>query len=112
MSCIFCSIVAKEIPSEFRWEDQHWIVINDIHPKAQTHVLLVSKVHVDSLANTLNEHDDLLRSALPAVKTVASVLGLNEAGYKTVINTGHGAGQIVDHLHVHVLSGDIVDKEV
>lgn len=112
MQCIFCSIIAKEIPSEFRWEDDRWIVINDIHPKARTHVLLVSKVHVDSLAQANEEHGDLLRSALPTVKTVANVLGLDEAGYKTVVNTGHGAGQIVDHLHVHILSGEIVSSEV
>ncbi len=107
MSCIFCSIIAKELPAQIRWEDSQWIVFDDITPKASTHVLLVSKVHVGSLAQATSEHAALLQSAIPTVKIVAATLGLEEAGYKTLINTGRAAGQLVDHLHIHLLSGAI-----
>lgn len=82
-----------------------WIAIDDIHPKAKTHVLLVSKTHIESLEQAMDQA--LLESGLSTVQMVARTLGLVEAGYKTVINTGRGAGQIVDHLHIHLLSGNI-----
>ncbi len=107
MSCIFCSIIGKELPAQIRWEDSQWIAFDDIHPKAATHVLLVSKTHVGSLVEAGGEHEGLLQSAVPTVKLVARTLGLESAGYKTVINTGKGAGQLVDHLHIHILSGEI-----
>ncbi len=95
-SCLFCRIVAKEIPAEFVREDDRSVVISDINPKAPTHVLVIPREHLDSL-----DEGHLLRVAAQ----VANAAGLDESGYRTVINTGAGAGQSVFHLHVHVLGG-------
>ncbi len=106
--CIFCQIVSGVISTTIRWQDAAWIAIDDIHPKARTHVLLVSKRHIESLASARGDDDQaLLQSALPTATEVARQLGIVEAGYKVVINTGAGAGQVVDHLHLHLLSGEI-----
>ena len=101
--CIFCKIINGDFNTEFVYEDEYCVVFNDINPKANTHLLLVPRIHVESL----NELDDenLLGKLMMNVKKVTKQLGLNS--YRTVINTGKDAGQEVFHLHIHILSGDI-----
>lgn len=101
--CVFCKIINKEFDTEFVYEDDCCVVFKDINPRAKTHLLVVPRQHVESL----NELDDekLLGKLMMAVKTVTKKLGLKS--YRTVINTGKEAGQVVFHLHIHILSGDI-----
>ncbi len=101
--CIFCKIINGEFNTEFVYENEYAVVFKDINPKADTHLLVVPKKHVESL----NELDDetLLGKLMMTVKKVTKDLGIKS--YKTVINTGKEAGQEVFHLHIHVLSGKI-----
>jgi len=105
--CIFCEIVDGRASATTRWSNDQWIAINDIHPKATTHVLLVSRKHIPSLDATSAEDDELLGSVLPTIRRLAKDWSLVEGGYRIVNNCGAGAGQVVDHLHFHLLSGAI-----
>ena len=101
--CIFCKIINKELNTEFVYENESAVVFKDINPKADIHLLVVPKQHVESL----NELDDenLLGKLLMTVKAVTKKEGIKS--YKTIINTGKDAGQEVFHLHIHILSGNI-----
>ena len=98
--CIFCKILNKEIPSEFLYEDDYCFAINDINPKAKHHILVIPKIHVESL----NEVKDntLIKHMFDAIQKINEKLGIKE--FKTLINTGKSAGQEVFHLHIHILA--------
>ena len=104
--CMFCKIINKEIPSNFVYEDDAVIAINDLNPQADTHVLVIPKTHVASLAEL--EDEELMVKLLKGVKATAKKLGLTD--YRTIMNTGKGAGQTVFHLHVHILAGKLTEK--
>ena len=103
--CIFCRIVAGEIPSQRVLEGDDWIAIRDINPAAPVHVLVVPRRHVDSLAALGDGDRELAGALLLAARDVARQEGVAESGYRTVINTGTEGGQTVAHLHVHVIGG-------
>ena len=102
-NCIFCKIINGDIKTDFVYENEYAVVFNDINPKADTHLLVVPKEHIDSL-NELN-NEELSGKLLMTVREVTQKLGIKS--YKTVINTGKEAGQEVFHLHIHILSGRI-----
>jgi histidine triad (HIT) family protein len=102
-SCLFCKIIAGEIPGDFVHQDDRCLVIRDINPQAPTHVLVIPREHLESLDDASQKDEGLLGHLLRVGARVANDSG-NEA-YRTVINTGAGAGQSVFHLHVHVLAG-------
>ena len=104
-SCLFCRIVAKEIPAEFVHQDDRAVVIRDLNPQAPTHLLVIPKGHIESLDDASQKEEALLGHLLRVAARVANVEGLAEGGYRAVINNGSGAGQSVFHLHVHVLGG-------
>ncbi|HZE62633.1 MAG TPA: histidine triad nucleotide-binding protein [Pyrinomonadaceae bacterium] len=104
-NCLFCRIVAREIPAEFVREDDRAVVISDINPQAPTHLLVIPREHLDSLDDASQKDEALLGHLLRVAARVANAAGLDESGYRAVINTGAGAGQSVFHLHVHVLGG-------
>ena len=101
--CIFCKIINGDFGTEFVYENESAVVFKDINPQADTHLLVVPRLHVESL----NELDDknLLGELMMTVKSVTKELGIKS--YRTVINTGKEAGQEVFHLHIHILSGRI-----
>lgn len=103
--CLFCKIIQKEIPSRIRFEDEHAIVFDDIRPKAPIHVLIVPKKHLASMTDLGNEDAVWVGELFQHIPAIASHLGLEEGGYKTIINTGKNSGQVIDHLHIHVLGG-------
>jgi histidine triad (HIT) family protein len=105
MPCIFCRIVAGDIPSERLHEDEHCIAIRDINPAAPVHLLVIPKEHVASLAQMGSEHHALAGHLLLTLARIAEAEGVAESGYRTVINTGREGGQTVDHLHLHLLAG-------
>lgn len=102
MDCLFCKIAAKEIPADIVLEDEHFVAFRDIHPKAPVHVLIIPRQHAPDLAKV--EGDGL--SGLPAfVGRLAALLGIEETGYRIIANTGRDAGQIIFHVHFHLLAG-------
>ncbi|HEX6751826.1 MAG TPA: histidine triad nucleotide-binding protein [Longimicrobium sp.] len=103
--CIFCRIVAGEIPSQRVLEGDDWIAIRDINPAAPVHVLVIPRRHVDSVAALEDGDGELAGRLLLAARDVARQEGVAESGYRTVINTGPHGGQTVAHLHVHVIGG-------
>ena len=104
-NCLFCKIVDGKIPAEFVHQDDFCVVIRDINPQAPMHVLVIPRDHIESLDDASQKDEGLLGHLLRVGARVANDLGHGESGYRTVINTGAGAGQSVFHLHVHVLGG-------
>ena len=103
MDCIFCKIVRKEIPSDILHEDEFVIVFKDAHPSAPVHYLIVPKEHIQSIAHLEGNHKDVLASIIYTAKNMAEKL--NMRGYKLVFNVGRDGGQVIDHLHLHLLGG-------
>jgi histidine triad (HIT) family protein len=104
VDCIFCKIAAGVIPSKKVWEDDAVYAFHDIDPKAPTHILVIPKKHVASLAHAEADDAALLGRLLLAAATIAREQGLGK-GYRVVISTGAEGGQTVDHLHLHLLGG-------
>jgi histidine triad (HIT) family protein len=104
-SCLFCKIIAGEIPGSFVHQDERCVVIRDINPQAPTHVLVVPREHIESLDDAAQKDEALLGHLLRVAARVANDEGHGESGYRSVVNNGAGAGQSVFHLHVHVLGG-------
>ncbi len=101
--CIFCKIVAGNIPSSKIYEDDDVIAFHDVNPKAKVHFLIVPKVHIESLASCEAQHQALLGKVLLLAPSLAKEQGL--AGFRTMINTGRDGGQEVFHVHLHVFGG-------
>ena len=106
-NCIFCKIVAGEIPSAKVYEDDKMLVFKDIEPKAKVHLLCVPKEHFAFLSETDDKRAALIGSMLQTVGAHYKEWGL-EAGYRVVINQGENAGQTVMHLHMHLLGGEVL----
>ena len=102
--CLFCRIIAGEIPARKVYEDAHTFAFEDIDPKAPTHILVVPKKHIPGLKEASSEDADIVGRCHLAAAHVARERGI-EDGYRTVLNVGPGAGQSVFHLHVHLLGG-------
>ena len=105
MSCLFCRIAAGEIPATRVYEDDRLLAFADINPQAPMHVLVIPREHLESLDDAAQTDEPVLGHLLRVGARVANEQGHGESGYRTVINTGAGAGQSVFHLHVHVLAG-------
>jgi len=103
--CLFCRVVAGEIPATIVRREDSWVAFRDINPKAPTHVLIVPVKHFASVSDASPEDEALLGRLLLAVKEVASAEGIDRTGYRVVLNSGESAGQSVFHLHVHLLGG-------
>lgn len=102
--CLFCKIIAGEISSETVYEDEQLVVFRDINPKAEVHLLVIPRQHIASLDEVTPEQDALIAHMLRIMPQLAKAQGLEE-GFRTIINTGKGAGQIIFHLHMHLLGG-------
>lgn len=105
MDCLFCQIVKGEIPADIIYQDERCLAFRDINPQAPVHVLVIPREHLESLDDASQKEEALLGHLLRVAARVANEQGLSESGYRTVINTGAGAGQSVFHLHVHALGG-------
>jgi histidine triad (HIT) family protein len=103
--CLFCAIVAGEIPATTVLETDRILAFRDINPQAPTHVLVISKAHYPNVAALAAADAALLGEVINAAQQVAAAEGVDEAGYRIVFNTGAQAGQTVPHVHGHVLGG-------
>jgi histidine triad (HIT) family protein len=104
-SCIFCKIVHGDLPSIKVFEDKDILVFKDIKPAAPVHVLVIPKEHFASLSDAQDKHAKLLGKMLLKIRDLAKQLNVHKTGYKIVINNGEGSGQIVFHLHIHLIGG-------
>lgn len=103
--CLFCKIVNGDIPADIVYKDERVIVFKDIAPKAEVHLLMIPRLHLDSLNELNAEHSALISHMMLLLPTLAKEQGL-EHGFRTIINTGRGGGQEVLHLHIHLLGGN------
>jgi len=103
--CIFCKIVAKEVPATIRYETDEVLAFDDATPATPIHILVVPKRHMEHLGNATEADDQALRALLPAVRAIAAQEGID--GFKLVVNNGKAYGQTVAHLHLHMLSGHV-----
>lgn len=105
MACIFCRIVDRQLPADIVFEDDELLVFKDIHPKAPIHVLLIPKLHLETVNDVELDHVTLMGKLFLTAKDLATQWGIREQGYRLSVNVGRGAGQEVDHIHMHLLSG-------
>ncbi|NQV71219.1 MAG: histidine triad nucleotide-binding protein [Pseudohongiella sp.] len=103
--CLFCKIIAGEIPSNKVYSDDDSYAFHDINPAAPVHVLVVPKKHICDMQATSDADEALLGNLLLKANKIAEILGLKESGYRFVINTGPDSGRTIYHLHLHILGG-------
>jgi len=102
--CIFCKIVAGEIPTEALWQDEHVFVFRDINPVAPIHLLIIPKKHIATV-NDFGDDHAIAGAMVNAAAQMAKELGISDSGYRLVWNVNKGAGQEVFHVHAHLLAG-------
>ena len=109
--CLFCKIVAGEIPSTKVYEDESVLAFRDINPQAPTHILVIPKAHIASVAEVTAENSSVVAHIFEVIAKVAEAEGLKD-GYRVVSNCGDHAGQTVHHLHFHILGGKQLNLEM
>jgi len=106
-NCIFCRIIQREAPGKIVYEDESVMAIEDLHPQAPVHLLVIPRQHLPGLGDAAPQDEPLLGHLFQIAARLARERGLESRGYRTVINHGRGAGQSVFHLHVHLLGGRV-----
>ena len=104
-ACLFCRIVTGEIPSEIVRESDRVVAFRDVNPQAPTHILLIPKEHLESVAELSAHHADTLADIMQAATQLAGAEGIADSGWRLVTNVGPDGGQTVYHLHFHLLGG-------
>ena len=105
MSCLFCKIIDKEIPSNILFEDEHVLAFEDLTPQAPVHILVVPKKHISTSLDIQEEDNELIGRVFRAANAIAKEKGIAERGFRTVMNCNREAGQTVFHIHLHLLGG-------
>ncbi len=103
--CLFCKIINREEPSEFLYEDDTYVVFKDINPHAPVHLLLVPKKHIRSINDIQTGDESILGGLFTLAKKMAKEQGINESGYKLLFNVEKGGGQVIFHIHLHLIGG-------
>ena len=104
-NCVFCKIIAGDIPSPRLYEDEQMIIIRDIEPKAKLHYLCIPKQHFALLSEMSEARAEIVKHIFSVIPTLEEQLGL-QGGYRVIINQGEDGGQVVKHLHIHLLGGE------
>jgi len=104
-NCIFCKIIKGESPATFVYRDEDFVVFHNINPKEPVHVLIVPVEHIESVNALKEENSAVISRMMLKAKEIAQTLGIKDSGYKLVINVGSGAGQVIFHLHIHLIGG-------
>lgn len=105
MDCVFCKIIDRKISASIVYENDKIVVFKDIEPLAPIHLLVVPKKHIPSVDNLGINDKELIGDIILTAQKIARSYGLDKSGYKLVFNVGKGAGQMIDHLHLHLLGG-------
>ena len=108
MDCIFCQIGQKIIPAQFLYETDRVFVIQDLHPKAKVHVLVIPKQHIATLNELTTANASVMTDMGLAIQAVTKQLQIDQSGYKVICNNGSDGGQAIPHVHFHVLGGEKV----
>lgn len=103
--CLFCEIINRQRPARIVYENERVLAFEDIRPQAPTHTLIIPKKHIPSLNDMSSEDNELVGYLFYTAKELAKQKGIDQSGFRTVINTNQQAGQTVYHLHVHLLGG-------
>ncbi|MDD5474642.1 MAG: histidine triad nucleotide-binding protein [Candidatus Methanoperedens sp.] len=103
--CIFCKIIKGESPATFVYKDDDMVVFHNTRPSAPVHVLIVPREHIESVNALEEKHSAIISKMMVRAKEIARLLGIRDSGYKLVINVGSGAGQVIFHLHIHLIGG-------
>ncbi len=112
MECIFCRIVAGEIPADIVFQDNEIIAFRDIHPQAPTHILVIPKTHIASLNDLTPRHTDLIGHLILVAGELARKENIADSGYRLSISCGADGGQVVPHLHLHLIGGRKLDDRL
>ena len=110
--CIFCKIAQGTIPSEIAYEDDELIAFKDIQPLAPVHLVIIPKIHLRSLNDVQPENEGLIGHLFGVIKRLAEEFGVAESGYRVVTNTGTDGGQVVGHLHFHLIGGQALNARI
>jgi histidine triad (HIT) family protein len=105
MDCVFCQIVAGKVPSDTIYQDDKVLVFRDINPQAPTHLLIIPKEHIPSLAHLSEAEAPLVGHMVNIANQQAKKEGIAESGYRVAVNCGEQGGQLVPHLHMHLIGG-------
>jgi len=103
--CVFCDIVSGKIPSDIIYQDKDFLAFRDIHPMAPVHIVIIPKAHISSLGEVDERQEGLIGRFILLAKKLAEKEGIAEKGYRLAINCGSEGGQVVPHLHLHLLGG-------
>src|SRR5919109_4926864 len=103
--CLFCRIIAGEVPGSIVYQDERVVAFNDINPQAPTHMLIVPRRHIPSLNDLAPDDDQIVGELVRRAAAIAKERGISGGGYRTVFNTNREAGQTVFHIHLHLLGG-------
>ena len=104
MNCIFCDIISKKQPSDILYEDDMLVVFKDIKPLAPVHLLIVPKEHIPSINDLKEKHKAMMGQMFLLAKKIAKENEISD-GYKLAFNTGRKGGQLIDHIHLHLMGG-------
>lgn len=103
--CVFCKIINREIPSTIVYEDDEIIAFEDIEPVAPVHVLIIPKEHIEALTELNEENSKFISKIYLVANKIAEMKGIKERGFRVIVNCGEDGGQVVKHLHFHLLGG-------
>jgi len=103
--CLFCTIASGKTETEFLYEDDRVVVFKDINPHAPVHLLVVPKKHIRSINDLTQEDEKILSHMIMTGKKLAKIISVNTSGYKLLFNVEKGGGQVIFHLHLHLLGG-------
>lgn len=103
--CIFCKIINRELPGDILYEDEEVIAFRDIHPAAPIHILVIPKKHISSLVDLKPEDEKVIGKIYRIINILANQEGILDKGYRVIVNCGEDGGQVVKHIHFHLLGG-------
>jgi len=110
--CIFCKIIAKEIPAQIVYESENILAFPDIHPIAPVHILIIPKKHLESINDIADDDKELMGEMILAAKKISQDLSIAEKGYKLLFRVGDDGGQEVAHIHLHLLGGAKLTEDI
>lgn len=112
MECVFCRIVAGEIPADIVYQDKELIAFRDIHPQAPTHLLIIPKSHIASMTELTSKQQALMGQLILLAKGLAEKEGISTRGYRLSVSCGADGGQVVPHVHFHLIGGRKLDDKL
>jgi len=110
--CLFCHIVAGEIPSDIIYQDNEFLAFRDINPQAPKHIIIIPKTHITSLSELTEQQQGLIGRLVILARDIAEKEGIAQRGYRLAINCGPEGGQVIPHLHLHLIGGRRLDDQL